>query len=66
MPQEIISPAPTVKNENHNGSTPYAYLSTNGTIMVLAKMGGNGAIHFFALNKSLKKIGLDELNLYLR
>lgn len=44
MPQETTSPIPTVSIINGIGSaTPYAYRSTNGTISVLAAIGGSGA-----------------------
>lgn len=45
MPQEINSPANTVKKNNQSGSQPQAYFKTNGIIKVFDKIGGIGANH---------------------
>ena len=51
MPHTMNSLAPiATKNIANIPSEPYAYFNTNGTITVLAMIGGNGASHLFFLN----------------
>ena len=46
MPQEIISPMPTVSIKKGIVSpNSYTYFNTKGTIIVLANIGGRGAIY---------------------
>lgn len=48
IPQEIISPIPTVNIVSGSGKfTPYAYRRIKGMITVLDTIGGNGAQNLF-------------------